>query len=391
MSQDLHFPPGIDTTGFLRTYWQRKALLLRRALPNFTSPLSAEELAGLACEPEVEARLVLERDGDYPWEMRQGPFDEAEFARLPETHWTLLVQDVDKHVPQVAGILDAVRFLPRWRVDDVMISYAADGGSVGPHVDEYDVFLLQAQGNRRWQFDPGADPDLTFVPDLDLRILQRFDATEEQMLEPGDVLYLPPGVPHWGIAEGPCLTLSIGFRAATWRELGAAWCDFIAEKQLPPRRFTDRALTPQAENGEILPEVFDQVRETLVRGLRDESGELLREWLGRFFTEPKENLQVFPRDNPLTAADLRSRIEDGGSLRRHRFSRMVFSRGAHADDLLYATGDAYSISSGHSGFLALLTREPELSLRELTEWIQHPDCLDLLIRLYNDGHYELAP
>jgi 50S ribosomal protein L16 3-hydroxylase len=388
LSPALQFPPGLDAAGFLQTYWQRRPLLFPKALPNVQNPLSANELAGLACEPEIESRIVLERDGNYPWEVRHGPFGDADFSSLPESHWTLLVQDVDKQIPQVADLLDSFRFIPDWRVDDIMISFAADGGSVGPHVDEYDVFLLQTDGRRRWQFDSGPTPDLAFVPDLELRVLQRFDPREEHILEQGDLLYLPPGVPHWGIAKGPCVTCSIGFRAATWRELGASWSEFIAEKQLPTERYRDQMLAPQANSGEILPLVFDQIREVLERGFRDESGQLLREWFGRFVTEPKENLQVFPRDDPLTAADLRSRFENGETLLRNGFSRMAFSRSDKADDLLYANGDAYSIPPGHSGFLALLTREKALSLGNLADWLERPACTYLLCQLYNDGHYE---
>jgi 50S ribosomal protein L16 3-hydroxylase len=391
LSSVLHFPPGLDAARFLSRHWQRKALLMRAALPGFRSPVNAEELAGLACEPDVEARLVLERDGDYLWEVRHGPFDDKDFSCLPQTHWTLLVQDLDKHVPQAAALLETVRFIPDWRVDDIMISYAADGGSVGPHVDEYDVFLVQAAGKRRWQFDSGPDPDLRFAPDLDLRILQRFEPREEYVLEPGDILYLPPGIPHLGIAEGPCITCSIGFRAPTWRELGAAWCEFVSENRLSTGRFKDCALAPQADSGEILPEVFDQVRETLTRALEDESGRLFREWLGRFVTEPKEHLQVFPADELSTTTDLRSRIARGEVFRRHGFSRVAFARGNGEDALLYANGDAYPIPSSHSGLLALLTQERSLTIDDLADWLERPDCLDLLCRLYNDGHYELAP
>jgi len=390
LSYVLHFPPGLDATGFLRSYWQRRPLVMRGALPEFRSPLSAEELAGLACEPEVESRLVLEHDGDHPWEVRHGPFEDADFSELPDSHWTLLVQDVDKFDPQVLALLDAFRFIPDWRVDDIMISYAADAGSVGPHVDDYDVFLIQAAGKRRWRIDPGPDPDLTSIPDLDLRILQRFEAREEQIMEPGDVLYLPPGIPHWGIAEGSCLTFSVGFRAAAWRELAASWCDFAAERQLSIGRFRDQALTPQNDSAEILPEVFDQVCEVLTQGLRDASGRLLREWFGRFVTEQKENLQVFPTDGPLTPENLRSHIANGGTLLRRGVSRMAFSRGEDVESLLYANGDVYAIKSENSDFLVLITRERNLSRDMLEKWLERTDCLDLLHHLYIDGNYELA-
>lgn len=390
MSHVLNFPLGLDASDFLSSYWQRKPLTMRGALPGFRSPLSAEELAGLACESDVESRLVLECGGGHPWEVRHGPFDDEGFSALPGSHWTLLVQDVDKLVPRVAKLLDAFRFIPDWRIDDVMISYATEGGSVGPHVDEYDVFLVQAAGKRCWRIDPDPDPDLTFIPNLDLRILQHFKAIEEHVMGPGDVLYLPPGVPHWGIAEEPCLTCSVGFRAAAWRELAASWCDFAAERRLSTGRFRDLPLTPQSDSGEILPEVFDQIREVLAQGLQDDPGRLLREWFGRFATEPKENLQVDPADHPLTPAELRSCIEQGETLLRHGFCRMAFSRGNGEDALLYVNGDAYAIRSDHGEFLALLTREKRLSHHLLARWVNRAECLDLLHRLYTDGHYDLT-
>jgi 50S ribosomal protein L16 3-hydroxylase len=391
MSKALRFPPGLDATGFLRTHWQRRPLLMRGALLGFESPLGGDALAGLACDPDVESRLVLERDGEHPWEVRHGPFEEADFADLPETRWTLLVQDVDKLEAVTAGLLDLFRFIPDWRVDDVMISYAVDGGSVGPHVDEYDVFLVQAEGKRRWRLDPRPDPDLSCIPDLDLRILQRFEPREDHLLEPGDVLYLPPGVPHWGSAEGHCITCSVGFRAPAWRELGSAWCEFVAERNLPNGRFRDLALDPQADSGEILPAVFEQIRHVLYGTLRNLSEEILREWFGRFVTEQKENLQVFPADEPLNVADLRARIERGKTLERSGFSRMAFSRGTESGDaLLYVNGEAYPVPSAHRGFLALLTQERTLSRESLADWLAHPDCVGLLSRLYNEGHYEVC-
>ena len=185
-------PLGQHTpAGFLQHYWQQKPLLIRQALANDALPtLSPDELAGLACETDIESRLILEKDGPHPWQLENGPFDAERFASLPESHWTLLVQDVDKFVPQVAELLQWFRFVPDWRIDDVMISYAIDQGSVGPHVDNYDVFLLQIHGRRRWRISTQPIADDNFIPDIPLNILQQFDAEQEWLLEPGDMLYL---------------------------------------------------------------------------------------------------------------------------------------------------------------------------------------------------------
>jgi 50S ribosomal protein L16 3-hydroxylase len=187
---------------FLRDYWQKKPLLIRGALPDFVTPVAPDELAGLACEDDVTARLILEQGGDYPWQMRFGPFDEDDFAALPETHWTLLVQEVDRLVPEVADLLDAFRFLPNWRIDDVQISYAPPHGNAGAHLDNYDVFLLQGMGRRRWQISstPIPEDEEVYVEDVDVRILQDFEPDEEWIVEPGDLLYLPPRLRRIGTA-----------------------------------------------------------------------------------------------------------------------------------------------------------------------------------------------
>jgi 50S ribosomal protein L16 3-hydroxylase len=385
----LQFPGGLDAGAFLAGYWQRRPLLLRRALPGFASPLSAEELAGLACEEGVEARLVLERCGSRPWEVRHGPFAEEELAALPEDHWTLVVQDVDKHLPEVGRWREAFRFLPDWRADDIMVSYAADGGSVGPHLDEYDVFLIQAEGRRRWLIDPEPASAADFVPGLDLRILADFQARETHLLTPGDVLYLPPGVPHWGIAEGPCMTWSMGFRAPTWSELSVAWCEHAAEHGLPAGRYRDPGIRLQADAGEILPEVLATVRETLRRGLEQASGDAFGEWFGRFVTEPKEHLEVFPRPDPTSPTELRKRIAGARGLVRNGFSRMAFARVGAGDHMLFVNGEAHELPARHGEFLSLLTAETALPRESLAPWLTKPACLNLLCRLYNEGHYEL--
>lgn len=196
---------GLTAAEFLRDYWQRKPLLVRQAIPDFESPLSADELAGLSLEESVESRIVLEH-GKTPWEMRRGPFQEEDYQHLPEQDWTLLVQAVDQFVPEVAQLLEQFRFLPSWRIDDVMISYAAPGGGVGPHFDNYDVFLLQGHGRRRWKVGQMCSSDSPLREHADLRILADFEQSDEWVLEPGDMLYLPPRLAHYGIAEDECMT-----------------------------------------------------------------------------------------------------------------------------------------------------------------------------------------
>jgi len=387
MDTTLRFPAGITHTNFLRDYWQRRPLLMRQALTGFDCQLQADELAGLACAADVESRLVLEKDGASPWEARQGPFSNGDFAQLPENHWTLLVQDVDKHWPAVAGLLEPFRFLPDWRLDDVMVSYAVDQGSVGPHTDDYDVFLYQAQGRRRWKIHHRTVTETDLIPGLDLCILREFEADEEWLLEPGDLLYLPPNLAHWGIAEGECMTCSIGFRAPSYRELLTAWCDDLIDRHAPAGRYRDADLVPQSASAEILPEVISKISELFQGTLRGD-GDDLRRWFGRFISDSKQNLQVTPPDNPMDTVEFINRYRQLGVLQRSHYSRMAFSRGAQGSDSLFANGVEYLLPSDEGDFLPVITHYRVLHFGYLQSWLQQPDYLQLVCELYNAGHFQ---
>jgi 50S ribosomal protein L16 3-hydroxylase len=275
---------GLSPDQFLGEYWQRQPLLVRGALPQYPSPISADELAGLALDADVESRLVLERGDAGPWEVRHGPFQDSDFLALPERDWTLLVQAVDLWVPEVKELLQRFDFLPPWRFDDVMVSYAVPGGSVGPHFDQYDVFLLQVEGERRWEIADLIDVDAAFLPQTDLRILQHFKASREWTLSPGDMLYLPPGVSHWGVALTECLTYSIGFRSPTVGELlGDLAVEVLAQHH--DLRYSDPPLNSTMAAEEIAPEFIRQAKDLLLRAL--DNDELLADWFARFMTAPK--------------------------------------------------------------------------------------------------------
>ncbi len=269
---------------FLRDYWQRLPLLVRGALPDYQSPVSPDELAGLALESDVESRLVLEHGSAGPWELRHGPFNAGEFRDLPERDWTLLVQAVDLWVPEVGKLLQRFDFLPPWRFDDVMVSYAAPGGSVGPHVDRYDVFLLQVAGERQWRIGDFLTGEEALLSGTDLRILEHFQATEEWTLGPGDMLYLPPRLSHWGVAVSECLTYSIGFRSPSISELlGDLATEMLAQER--DLYYSDPPLRPELASEEIAPEFIDQVKAHLHKVLDDD--EFLADWFARFMTAPK--------------------------------------------------------------------------------------------------------
>lgn len=242
---------NVDIDVFLSEYWQKKPCLIRQAFKDFSSPITPDELAGLACEQEVHSRLVLEQGGDSPWQLRYGPFEDSDFSPLPATHYSLLVSECEKWVPEFADLIDQFRFIPDWRIDDLMVSYAPPGGSVGPHSDEYDVFLLQAEGHRHWQYSDKPVNSPALIPDLDLAIIQTFEFDHAATLAPGDMLYLPPGVAHFGVAVDHCLTCSIGFRAPTAAEVLESVALEIDRANLGTRRYTDSRLDTNRHPAEI--------------------------------------------------------------------------------------------------------------------------------------------
>lgn len=273
----------LTAEAFLAEYWQKKPLLIRQAFPDFVCPLEPDELAGLACRPDVLSRLIRERGGDYPWQARQGPFKSSDFDALGDSHWTLLVQEVDRHVPAVADLFDLFDFVPHWRKDDVMVSFAAKESGVGPHTDSYDVFLLQATGRRRWEIAP-AGPEWQDREGLDIKMLQNFVPTEVFELEPGDMLYLPPGVPHNGVSIEPCLTFSFGFLAPSRAEVLRDFADWY-EARFGVIRYADRDLFDDDQPGLI--DTSDINR--LLRLIREAplETEAVAEWFGAFVTQPQ--------------------------------------------------------------------------------------------------------
>lgn len=278
----IQWPEGLDAQGFLRDYWQQRPLLMRGALPEFANPLSVDELAGLAMDEDIPSRLVWEH-GTPPWRCEHGPFSEETLCSLPTSGWSLLVSNIDKHLPDFNEYLDPFRFIPDWRLDDLMISTAPNGGSVGPHKDEYDVFLLQAHGQREWSIQHQSKDQ--FIPDLDLKILPAFTADETWVLSPGDILYLPPGLAHHGVAVGDeCMTWSVGYRAPSRYEMLSAFIEDHAEQATMRARFGDAKRPVQAHGGEITADAFSALR-VFLREAMTQDDDALDDWIGRYLTE----------------------------------------------------------------------------------------------------------
>ncbi|MEE7546316.1 cupin domain-containing protein, partial [Xanthomonas sp. Kuri4-1] len=340
-------PLGMPAATFLRDYWHKRPLLIRDAFAGFQTPVAPEDLAGLACEEGVLARLISHDRATDAWNVRTGPFQEDDFPGLPDHDWTLLVQDVDKWDADVRALLEQFRFLPRWRIDDIMISFAATGGSVGAHVDHYDVFLLQAHGHRRWQIDASVAlgrkaPALDFRDDVDIKLLRRFDPTHDWVLAPGDMLYLPPLVPHHGIAEDPCLTFSVGMRAPSASELIGDYLDTLIADADEAVRYHDEDLTVPADPYEIDATAMNRVVEAL-NALRMNDPDKLGNWFGRFMTTYRAAGDVLPSREPPTREELEQALSAGAVLHRHPWSRLAWRRAARGA-VLFCTGQEFALT-----------------------------------------------
>ncbi|ANF86826.1 cupin [Pseudomonas antarctica] len=375
---------GITAREFLRDYWQKKPLLIRQAIPDFESPIDADELAGLALEEEVESRLVIEH-GERPWELRRGPFAEDAFSTLPEREWTLLVQAVDQFVPEVAELLEHFRFLPSWRIDDVMISFAAPGGSVGPHFDNYDVFLLQAQGKRNWKIGQMCNSESPLLQHADLRILAEFEQSEEWVLEPGDMLYLPPRLAHFGIAEDDCMTYSVGFRAPSAAEVLTHFTDFLSQYLTDEERYTDADAQPVSDPHQIQGDALDRLKGLLAEHMSDER--MLLTWFGQFMTEPRYPEMVAGEE--LVEEDFISSLEDGAILVRNPSARMAWSE-VDDDVLLFASGQSRYLPGKLRELLKLICSADALHSENLGTWLADEDGRDLLCELVKQGSLGFA-
>jgi 50S ribosomal protein L16 3-hydroxylase len=328
---------GLTPAAFMRRHWQKKPLLVRGAWPEVQPPLGRSQLFALAASEDVESRLVA-RDGKA-WRVRHGPLRRRALPPVSRPGWTLLVQGLDLHVPAAHALLEPFGFVPAARLDDLMVSWASDGGGVGPHLDSYDVFLLQVHGRRRWRIARSRSAaDRAFVDGLPLRILQRFEPTREWVLEPGDMLYLPPGWAHDGIAMGAdCMTASVGFRAPAGAELARELLARLGEDAPgADRLYADPAQAATAHPGEVPAGLLGFARLAIERTLRERGA--LERALGEWLSEPK----------PRVWFDAAGALSRGTGLRLDDKTRMLYD-----ERHLFVNGESY-LASGRDA--ALLRR-----------------------------------
>ena len=378
---------NISKEQFLKEYWQKKPLLIRQAYPNFKPLIPADELAGMSLEEEIESRIIMENGPDSPWQLISGPFQEETFGSLPEDKWTLLIQGVDQWVPEAADLLQDFNFIPNWRIDDLMISFATDGGSVGPHYDQYDVFLLQAEGQREWRIGQMCTEHDAFLKETKLRLLAKFEETERWLLEPGDMLYLPPRLAHYGISQGNGQTYSIGFRAPSQSELMHSLVDQIDASSNEDQRYGDPDLALQTHSGEINEAALQQVRDFMTQALADPV--LLSDAIGKLMTEAKYPQERDEEDekgkDSYLASDLKYDLQ-ATDIQRELHSRFAFNKNESSISF-YAGGKVYPITESSLELAQYLTKQRQYQGRELKSLCDNKDNETLLLSLWQDSHF----
>lgn len=353
---------------FLAHYWQQQHLFIANAIPHYKPPLDADDLAGLSLEEAAESRIFIQHS-EHQWEAQHGPFPEDHYSTLPEKNWTLLVQAVDHWLFEINDLKQYFRFIPDWRIDDIMISYAPTGGGVGPHFDQYDVFLLQAAGTRRWKIGQDCDETTPLVDSDVIKQIQHFEQQEEYLCKPGDILYIPPGRAHWGISESDdCMTISIGFRAPSHEQVIAHLCDDVASELADELRFKDDDLNQQKHPAKIDNQVVQQLRNIIEQHLLNDS--TLARSFGRLMTLPK-----YP--DHISASECSSDV-----LVRRPDARLAYFK---ADDeiLLFANGECIHCPAKDELLVQYLADNELLIRSELNEAQQQ--LIEHLIQL---GVYE---
>ena len=369
---------GMTARTFLSDYWQQKPLVIRAGLTDFELPLEADELAGLAMEEEVESRIVIEQ-GQQPWELRQGPFQEADFASLPAQEWTLLVQAVDHWVPEIQALKERFHFLPSWRLDDVMVSYATQGGSVGPHYDQYDVFLVQVSGQRRWQILPPEQYDDSAMANSELHILQNFQADPalEWDLNAGDILYLPPNYAHNGRAlDDDCMTYSVGFRAPSLQDALTGLHDNLIENIDEKRRFAAPATLKEGHHAAISQADITYLHAQLTQLI--DQPERLMDWLGNTMSDVKYPEYQIPLSKAEAEAAF-AQAQAGQTFFRPGDARICYTIAAQADNSLqlFCNGESIKVSAELETFVQAICDEVEFDFSGL-DMHQHADIIPLI-------------
>lgn len=384
MSQTLAVLGGITAEQFLTEYWQKKPLLVRNALPEIKNLLEPADVMELALDENINARLIKQKDKDpNHWSVKSSPLMKADFQKMPKL-WTLLIQAVDHYSFDLAELWKKFPFIPQWRRDDIMVSYAPKGGSVGKHFDFYDVFLVQGHGHRRWQLGQMCDADSEIVAGQPLKLLPEIQIHFDEILAPGDLLYVPPGLAHYGVAEDDCLTYSFGFRMPNVAEMMDRVSDKFSVDQLLKNPLTDILREKMTSVGQISQTELEYLKTKLLAQLQNPN--VLEDALMSLMSESKypENI---PEAEAIGSGDLEQALDQGYSLMLEPASRLLYTE-VESKLLFWANGEGICISDD---FAPLLKQLADGNLILLDEKLARPEMLEDIVNLLNESILMLLP
>ncbi|EKT63520.1 cupin domain-containing protein [Providencia burhodogranariea] len=370
----MDYKLNLDWQSFLDSHWQKRPLLIKNGFTRFIDPISADELAGLAMEDEVDSRLVSHKEG--LWQVAHGPFES--YDHLGEENWSVLVQAVDHWHLASAALMKPFKVLSEWRMDDLMISYSVPGGGVGPHLDQYDVFIIQGEGRRHWRVGEKV-PMKQHCPHPDLLQVEPFDAIIDEEMEPGDILYIPPGFPHEGYAIEPSLNYSVGFRAPNTRELMSSFADYLISNELGSYRYSDPDLSFRDNPAEILQGEQIKLREMMESLINDP--QIFRKWLGEFISQSRHELDLAPPEPPYEQDEVYALLKTQqetlyklNGLRALRVGNQFFVNGECLETTCYEAADS-------------LCRYDSVNVENLGDAIDDVNFIALLTALVNSGYW----
>ncbi|HCL60749.1 MAG TPA: cupin [Acinetobacter sp.] len=384
MSLPLDVLGGITAEQFLAEYWQKKPLLVRNAIPEIAGLLEPDDVMELALEENVTARLIKQKDRDSnQWSVKTSPLLKADFQKMPKL-WTLLVQAVDHYSFDLSELWKKFAFIPQWRRDDIMVSYAPQGGSVGQHFDFYDVFLVQGYGHRRWQLGQMCDAETELVPGQPLKLLPEMDVNFDEVLAPGDLLYVPPGLSHYGVAEDDCLTFSFGFRMPNVSDMMDRVGDKFSENEVLRNPLTDIIRDQISAAGEVTGNELKYLKGKIMEQLHNSN--VLEDAIMSLMSEPKYEENI-PEAEEIGTGDLEEALDQGYSLMLEPASRLLYTK-EDGETLFWANGEGICISEA---FTAKLKQIADGERVLLDEDFADEDMLEDVAELLNDSVLMLVP
>lgn len=367
---------------FLDEFWQKKPVVIRGGFKDFIDPISADEVAGLAMEEQVESRLVHKTDGQ--WQAAFGPFESYE--HLGSENWSLVVQALDNFSEEAAEMIEPFRFIPHWRLDDLMASFATPGGSVGPHIDNYDVFICQGSGKRRWRVGACGE-HVQFAAHEALLHVEPFDAIIDAELEAGDILYIPPGFPHEGITLETSMSFSVGFRGNSSVSVLSAFADHLIDNEHGSELLTDPNRQVVSQSGEVSNDDYASIKKQVHSLLDDDA--IFKTFTGQFLTAAKHDLDILLPDEPFELTEV-SNLLNSHAIKRLGGLRAFYFEDTIEQGLCYINGSELAFSAEIANGVKLLCDKVMLLPDDLSDWSHNAAFVELVTELLNQGYWYLA-